>query len=93
VTGKIRIEKSNPTITYAHHTRSPTSDSEREKKKSIASCYRGGGIGHRLGSISGALQGHYKVIRKVLGNGIVKSMHASETNETISRPRRERCEA
>jgi hypothetical protein len=31
--GKIRIEKSNPTITYAHHTRSPTSDGEKEREK------------------------------------------------------------
>ena len=59
----------------------------------MASCYRGGGIEHRLGSISGTLQGRYTAIRKVLVKGIVKSIHASEASGTISRPQRERCEA
>ena len=34
-------------------------------------------------------RGRYKVIRKVLGKGIINSMRASETNEQPSRPQRE----
>ena len=48
---------------------------------------------HRFGRAPTVLvvryRGRYKVIRKVLGKGIINSMHASETNEQPSRPKRE----